>query len=84
MKRYWIIIISMITGVLSIVVPLFNFDSHGVELQYQLSGTSSIVPNIFFEFNSDEIRQEYFIDLNKLGEVLVAPHLNVVMNTIAL
>jgi outer membrane protein OmpA-like peptidoglycan-associated protein len=34
---------------------------------------TSIALNVFFEFNSDKILQDYYGDLDKLGKVLMAP-----------
>lgn len=34
---------------------------------------TSIALNVFFEFNSDKILQDYYGDLDKLGKVLTAP-----------
>ena len=33
----------------------------------------SVALNVFFEFNSDKILQEYYDDIDKLGKVLTAP-----------
>jgi outer membrane protein OmpA-like peptidoglycan-associated protein len=38
---------------------------------------SSIALNVFFEFNSDKILQNYYGDLEKLGKVLTAPQYSV-------
>ena len=35
--------------------------------------TTSVALNVFFEFNSDKILQDYYGDLDKLGKVLTAP-----------
>jgi outer membrane protein OmpA-like peptidoglycan-associated protein len=37
------------------------------------TGKNSIALNVFFEFNSDKILQNYYGDLDKLGNVLTAP-----------
>jgi outer membrane protein OmpA-like peptidoglycan-associated protein len=37
------------------------------------TGKNSIALNVFFEFNSDKILQNYYGDLDKLGKVLTAP-----------
>jgi outer membrane protein OmpA-like peptidoglycan-associated protein len=37
------------------------------------TGKNSIALNVFFEFNSDKVLQNYYADLDKLGKVLTAP-----------
>jgi outer membrane protein OmpA-like peptidoglycan-associated protein len=37
------------------------------------ANASSVALNVFFEFNSDTILQDYYGDLDKLGKVLTAP-----------
>jgi outer membrane protein OmpA-like peptidoglycan-associated protein len=37
------------------------------------ANASSVALNVFFEFNSDKILQDYYGDLDKLGKVLTAP-----------
>lgn len=39
----------------------------------QAAGRPSVALNVFFEFNSDKILQNYYGDLDKLGNVLTAP-----------
>ena len=43
-----------------------------VELLSTMRATS-VALNVFFEFNSDKILQDYYGDLDKLGKVLTAP-----------